>query len=309
MLYQKCRPNKFCDIVGNKQVVKGLEQVVKSKKRPHTYMFVGQTGCGKTTLARILAKEFGCDGISLTEINSANFNGIKTAREIADSINIAPMFGDAKCYICDESHELTSAAQQALLKVIEDCPEYVYFIFCTTDPNKIISTIRNRCAIYKVTPLRPSEMKVLLENTCKSEKIKWGGDEDVIQAITKASKGCPRQGLMLLEQIQDIEDPKEILEFISSAETGSKEVIELIREIVSGRANRWRRCVDLYTKVSADPETIRLSVLGYLRKMLLNANSLEEAGQIVEMIHIFKHPTYSGGGAILLGQIFESSLI
>jgi DNA polymerase-3 subunit gamma/tau len=309
MLYQKTRPSDFSQIIGNKQVVESLKKIVsmKPEKRPHAFMLHGQTGCGKTTLARILAKEFGCEGISLTEINSANANGIQTIREVADSATLAPMFGEAKCYILDESQEITERAQQALLKVIEDCPKFVYFIFCTTDPSQLILTIRNRCAKYQVVSLRPSELRELVLRTAKQENIKL--TEDIADAISKASNGCPRQALMLLEQIQEIENPQDVLEYLSQAETMKKEVIDLCKEIISVRPQRWANCVKIYQGVDTDSESIRLSILGYVKKVLLGTTNLEEAGRMAEIISVFEKNTYSGGAASLVKMLFEACLI
>lgn len=309
MLYQEVRPSTFKDVFGNRAVVDSLVKIVSEKpsKRPHAFLFHGPTGCGKTTLARILAKEFGCDGISLAEMNAANTRGIDTVRDIADSAQSAPMFGDAKCYLIDESHQLTAAAQQALLKVIEDCPPHVYFMFCTTDPSKIIPTIKNRCAKYQVTPLRPSELRKLILTVAEDQKIDVS--DDAVQALAKAAEGCPRQAIMLLEQIQDIENPEDVLEFISAAETASKEVIELVREVVSKRSNRWEAIVKMFPNVNADPETIRLAILGYLKKMLLGSKDVLEAGRCAELIAVFEKPTYSGGVAALLRMVFESTLV
>ena len=217
------------------------------------------------------------------------------------------MFGEAKCYIFDESQEITSRAQEALLKVIEDCPKFVYFIFCTTDPSQLIPTIRNRCAKYQVVSLRPSEIRELVLRVAKQENIKV--TENIAEAIAKVSQGCPRQALMLLEQIQEIDNPEEVIEYLSTAETAKKEVIELCREIISLRPNRWTTCAKIYQSIDVDAESIRLSVLGYVKKVLLGATKFEEAGRMAELISVFEKPTYGGGAASLVRMIFQACLI
>lgn len=310
MLYQKYRPQKFDDIVGNKEIVASLKKVVSEKpsKQPHVFMLFGSTGCGKTTIARILAKELGCEEMSITEINSANTRGIDTVRDITESAALSPMFGKAKCYIVDESQQLTTPAQQAFLKVIEDVPPHTYFMFCTTDPSKIIPTVKNRCAKYQVSALRGSEMKELLFRVAGQEKIQLS--DEVVSALVKAANGCPREGLTLLEQIQSIDNPVDAITYLSTAETVKKEVVELCRELISKRSGRWLNCVKLFKALDVDAETVRLSILGYLKNVILNApDDLDSAGRMVEIITIFGKPTYSGGEAILVSQLFQACLI
>ena len=311
MLYQNVRPSCFSEIVGHKSIVELLKKAVAQPvdKRPHAFLLIGNTGCGKTTFARILAKELGCDqsNLGVVEINSANATGVDSMRDVAESAQVAPMFGDAKAYIIDESQKMTSAAQECLLKVLEDCPKHVYFIFCTTDPQKLVAPLKNRCAKFILSSLRPSEIREVLSNACVKEKLTV--TEDTIKAIAQVADGCPREALTLLEQVAGIENPAEVLQFLLSAETGSKEVIELCRELISKRANRWETCVRIYQKVDADPETIRLSVLGYLRKVLLGEKSLSECGRLAELIEVFSPSTYSGGSAQLVARIFSACLV
>ena len=309
MLYQEVRPKTLDQIVGNRAVVEGLKKMLAEKptKRPHTFLLFGPSGCGKTTIARILAHEFGCDAMSITDMNAANLRGIDSVREVANGALSSPLFGNAKCYIIDESQQLTNAAQQAFLKVIEDCPQYVYFIFCTTDPSKIIDTIKNRCAKYQVMNLRPSEVETLVRQVLAKEKLTFS--DEVITGIVTASSGCPRQAVMLIEQIKGIENPVEVLEYLATSEIGAKSVIDLCRELVTKSIKRWENCVKLYAKIDSDEESIRLAALGYFKKVMLSAKTLEDAGRMAELISIFEKPTYSGGAATLVRMIFQACLV
>jgi len=314
MLYQAIRPKTFKEIVGNKAVVTGLQKVVasKPKKRPHTYLFHGPTGCGKTTFARVFARELGCEDMGLIELNAANTRGIDSIREVCDSALTGALFGSCKCYIFDESHQLTKAAQEALLKIIEDCPPHVYFMFCTTDPDKIIKTIKNRCAKYGVKSLRPSEMRDLLTTIADIEKMPDVIDDEVINLIAKVAEGCPREAIMILEQVRDYDTVAEIeeaVEVFAVAESTKKEVLELCKAITGTSSNRWRKCLDIYKALQADPETVRLSLLGYLKSIMLNSKSLDTAARAAEMIIIFEKNTYSGGQASIVRMIFEATLV
>ena len=309
MLYQKVRPTVLDEVVGNKEVVASLKKLLSSKPadRPHAFLLHGPSGCGKTTIARILAKAIGCGDIDTIELNASNTRGLDTIRDVASAASVAPMFGNAKCYILDESHQLTDAAQQALLKVVEDCPTHLYFMFCTTNPDKLILTLRNRCAKYSVKNLRPSEMKELLTKVNAKEKLELS--EDIIDAISKVCGGCPREALMLLEQVKGIADPQEALTYLATAESTKKEVLELCRELLSKRVNRWETAMKIYAKLDADVETVRLSLLGYFKKVLMSTTDLEEAARMCELISVFEKNSYSGGEATLIRMIFEATLV
>jgi len=303
-LFNDVRPLVFDDIIGNKAVVKALKHFTQEheSKRPHTFMFEGPSGCGKTTLARILAIGFGCDGIDLQELNAANTRGIDTIRDIVENAYLQPISGGSRVYILDESHQFTTAAQQALLKVIEDVPSHSYFIFCTTNPEKIIPTIKNRCSVFKVESLNEKNMGKLLDATLK----KLGKDipDKVYWRIIDFVGGCPRKALTSLESALTVDDEKEQMS-----------LVEVTVEDIDARAlcralldhERWQTVAAIYKKVKLkqpEPETIRLGVLGYMRSVLLSGNKNETASKIIS---IFEENTYSGGTAMLVRMLYDCS--
>lgn len=309
MLYQMVRPEVFDGFLGNDGIVESLKQFVSvdSKSRPHAYLFVGDSGCGKTTLARIYAKALGCDGVDLVELNAANTRGIDTVRDIVNSCSFAPLMSSCKVYVFDECHQLTDAAQEALLKVIEDTPDKAYFIFCTTDPNGLIKTIRNRCATYEVQRLRPPDMKILL--TAINEGMGYNLSEEVIKKIVSHSDGCSREALVTLEKVATVPAEK-IDEVISSISESEKDVIELCRELISKRDTRWRKCIDIYSKLkTSDSEAVRRQVLGYLKECLIKEQVVTDAFRFVSMIEAFQGSTFYGGAPILLSQIFNACMV
>jgi len=301
MLCQDLRPQNLEEIVGNEAVVKALKAYLSSDVRAHTLLFQGPSGCGKTTLARILARELGCKGTDLIEYNAANMRGIDTARDIASKVAIGPGWGDSTVWILDESHQLTSAAQEALLKVIEDCPSHCYFFLCTTRPEKIVKTIRTRCTVYQVETLRPADVRKLLNQVLSLLDIEV--DEEVLKAIVKSSQGTPRTAVTQLEQILFLE-PKEAFAVLAAGPEAERDVLELCRE-VAGTA-KWNVVKGVYSKLKdPDPENVRRAVLGYLKSCLLNTENPTEAKLFAELISILSPACYDGGEAQLLSQLFR----
>ncbi len=213
--YLKYRP-KTIDELDISSVRDSLSKIVTSGEIPHAFLFAGPKGTGKTSTARILAKIINCESkkqpcnqckqcksinngtnIDVIEMDAASNRGIDDIRALRDIIKLAPANAKAKIYIIDEAHMLTTEASNALLKTLEEPPEHVYFIMATTNPEKLIETIKSRTTLIQFTKATIDETKRSLQRIIKSEKIKI--DEKTVEKIVKMSKGSLRDAVKLLE--------------------------------------------------------------------------------------------------------------
>jgi DNA polymerase-3 subunit gamma/tau len=302
-LYRQVRPTKFNEFLGNEATVKALKSIVKKPPddRPHAYLFSGPSGCGKTTLARILAKEFGCSDIDLNEMDVANTRGIDTIREVIGNASLSPMGGSCRVYIFDEAHQLSKDAMNGLLKLLEDFPKNSYFMLCSTDPQKIIKTIHTRCSQFSVELLTEDEIAILLESTLANISQDVASDA-VFDALVKASEGSPRRALTLLENILQVETQEDQLNLITAANIEG-DVIELSRAIMKGAD--WNELAEIYKSIpNKDAEVIRRIILGYMKSVLLSGGrNADIASQVIE---IFEKSTYDSGEASLVLMLYKS---
>lgn len=199
-LYRKYRPQKFSDVVGQKQAVELLTNAIKQQKISHAYLFCGGRGTGKTTVARIVAREIGCNEEDIIEIDAASNRGIDEIRELREAVRTAPFSSPYKVYIIDEAHMLTKEAANALLKTLEEPPSHVVFILATTDPEKLPPTIVSRC--QKVVFQSP-DIDTLSERLMHVAQLEGGAKltKESAKKIASHGKGSYRDALGILEQI------------------------------------------------------------------------------------------------------------
>jgi DNA polymerase III subunit gamma/tau len=296
-LYQKHRPKTFDEVKGNRDVVASLKAMLKDKETmPHSFLFYGGTGTGKTTLARIIANELGCTENNIIEIDTAQFRGIDTIRDLRKNAQYTPLGGGDRVYIIDECHAITGAASDAFLKLLEDTPKHVFFILCTTDPDKLSKTIKGRCSQFQTSVLSNKLMGELLFEVAEKEGVTI--DDELIKVITESSQGHPRNALTILEQVLQVPE-KRRLKAAKIASEGKSESIALCRALMYKKG--WREiAVILKGLKTQDPESIRRVVLGYATSVLLNKDN-EMAYYILEC---FEEPTYNIGfpGIVLACQ-------
>lgn len=269
-LYRKYRPESLDDMVGNQATIKSLEKELENGS--HVFLMTGPAGCGKTTLARIMAKKVNAGPLSIHEVNSAENRGIDTAREIMEQMRFNPSDGDAIVWILDEMHMITSAGQNALLKALEDTPSHCYFFLCTTNPEKLITPLKTRCSIINVVPLKDEEMIYLLKRTARAEKIKIGSE--VYERICEIAQGGSRKGLKLLAKVLYLDSDEERLEVLKNdSDSENQEVRELCKALISGKAN-WSVLARLLKSIDlSDSEKVRQAVMGYMGAVLLNGKA------------------------------------
>jgi len=287
MLYQKHRPKTFEQVIGNKSLITTLKNTCKdTSKIPHAILLVGGTGCGKTTLARIIASMLECNANNLIEIDTAVFNGIDTVRDINKSSQFTPLGGGNRVFIIDEVHRMTADAQNAFLKILEDTPPHIYFILCTTNENSLIPTVRGRCSRYQVSLLSDNEMSVLLTSVCKKEKQTI--ETEVLDSIIKSAQGHPRNALTILEQVLATPEDKR-LKVAERAQELEVEAIELCRALLARK--QWGTISKILKSLKGqdDAESIRRMVLGYMSSVLLN----KEDDQCALVLECFREPFYN----------------
>jgi DNA polymerase-3 subunit gamma/tau len=221
-LYRKYRPSVFADVIGQEHVTTPLSNALQSGKIHHAYLFSGPRGCGKTSSARIMARSLNCEkgptptpcgacqsctdlvangpgSLDVIELDAATHGLVDDARDLRDKAFFAPVQSRYKIYIIDEAHQLGPGAANALLKVVEEPPAHVLFIFATTEPDKLISTIRSRTHHYPFRLVPPATLGAHLEKICDAEGIKVA--KGVIPLVVRASGGSVRDALSVLGQL------------------------------------------------------------------------------------------------------------
>lgn len=232
-LATKYRPKSFEEVVSQDIIVKILEEQVKSGTFKRVYLFCGPAGCGKTTLARIMAKELN-NGLSLPiEIDAASNNGVENVRNIIEESYKKPIVGNYKVYILDEVHMLSNGAWNALLKLLEEPPKTVVFILCTTDPQKIPNTILSRVQRFDFSRIPYNLILERLKDISEKEGIQTSNE--VLEYISKLSRGGLRTAISMLDKVSYMSDPSNV-ELVSSAlnYVSYEDLVELAHSLING---------------------------------------------------------------------------
>jgi DNA polymerase III gamma/tau subunit len=299
-LYKKYRPKKLWQIVGQTESVKTLANFLKRKNLPHSLLLSGPSGCGKTTIARILKKELKCSGNDFNELNMADLRGIDEIRAIRNRIYQTPMSGECRIWLIDEAHKLTNDAQNAFLKMLEDTPRHVYFFLATTEPHKLIKTIRTRCTEIQVSELSEKELKIVVSRVVGDEKKTI--DDSIIEKIVEKSEGSARKALVILEKVLTLDNEKDQNSLLDKI-TLDQEVKNLARVLINPRVTWQETSSILKTLTENEAETIRRGVLGYSKAVLLSGGKLANRAYLI--IDCFRDPLYDSGFPGLVAYCYE----
>lgn len=204
VLYRKYRPGKWSEVVGQDHIVEPLKNSVASGAIAHAYLFCGPRGTGKTSIARILAKELGTTDKDLYEIDAASNRGIDEIRMLRDAVSTLPFDSEYKVYIIDEVHMLTKEAFNALLKTLEEPPKHVIFILATTDDHKVPDTVVSRCQKYQFKAPSVAELAKTVIKVGKKEAIEI--DKDAANLIAMLGDGSFRDTLGVLQKVLSVGD-------------------------------------------------------------------------------------------------------
>lgn len=292
-LYLKYRPKDLESVYGNEDIVSALSGMLQEpEKCPHSLMFHGPTGCGKTTIGRIVAERLGCKGSDLREMDTADFRGIDTIREVRKQSQYKPLEGRVRVWILDECHKLTNEAQNALLKILEDTPRHVYFILCTTEPQKLLPTIKGRCAQFQVKQLNDRQMMKLLRDVVKAEDENLA--KPVYEQIIQDALGHPRNALQILDKVLRTEADKRLESAKQAAEEYSQS-IELCRALLKGAGAGWAGVRNILNGLKdQEAESIRRHVLGYCQAVLLKSENDNAAAVMEEFLEPFYNTGFAG---------------
>jgi DNA polymerase-3 subunit gamma/tau len=300
--YKKYRPKLIKEVVGQQDACHILKGLIDKNKVPRAILFTGPSGCGKTTLARILKDKLGCTDNNFIEQNAADFNGIEMVRDIRRTMRFSNVGGTCRIWLIDEAHELTKGAQNAFLKILEDTPKHVYFFLATTDPAKLLATIKTRCTEIKCSAIADKALDSLVRRVAESEDIEL--TDETVDKLVSAAESSARKALVLLHQISEIEDEDSKLTAIAQSSSGA-DAIELAR-LLCRKGIKWPEVAKLIKKINPtneDAESIRRLILSYYNNVLLGGGVLSPRAFLI--IDSFRDNFYDCGKVGLTHACYE----
>jgi len=285
-LHTKYRPATFDEFYGNDETVETLKIRLAGQDRPQALLFTGPAGCGKTTLARIVASVLEVHPGNIEEYNTANTRGIDTIRNLDVESRLAPMSGGRfKFYLLDECHKLTNEAQNALLKLLEEPPKSAFFTLCTTNPEKLLDTFDQRCQRYKVGKLSLHLIRRLLLEVCEKEGIP-DYPPQVLTKISEVADGSPRRALMYLDKVIELIDETTAMSVLYRDTVDEEGILELCQTLLLNQEGKWEQVRNILLKMpeaAEEPEKVRYSILKYMSKVALGS----DAPRVIQMIGLF----------------------
>lgn len=297
-LYRAYRPRKLSDVIGQSDACNILRSHLENESVPQAILFSGPSGSGKTTLARIMCRELKCGKFDFTEQNCANVRGIDDIRVIKDRVGYMPVAGKCRIVLLDECAELSKPAMSALLKMLEDPPDHAYYFLATTDPGKLLPTIRTRCTQIITKPLTQKQLKEVITTTCSRAKVP-APSEDVMDRVVECSDGSARTAVKLWDQVRNLQTEEAQLDGIQNSEARNSG-FAIAQAIIQKK--RWIDIAALIKTVDDEPETIRRIIIGYASTMMLNGRDLERC---LAIITILGRNFYDTGKAGLVAGVYE----
>jgi len=296
-LFKKHRPKTLRAMVGAENTVAALKNMLERGTLPHTLLFHGPSGCGKTTLARILKGRLECHDLDFQELNCSDVRGVDSVREISRLMHLSPTGGKVRIWLLDEVHQWTKDSQHAALKMLEDTPNHVYFLLCTTDPKKLLPTILTRCCEMPVRDLTHQELTALVKRVCNREQVTL--EEDTLEEIVSSAQGSARTALVLLDKTLNLEEGDRVAA-VQQHLAEENEAIDLCRALMDKKKD-WRKVTKVLRNLKADPEKTRWAVMGYAKAILLKTKSV----QAYTVLCAFENHFYDSKANGLVRACFE----
>jgi len=305
----KYRPNRFSEYIGNSSIVENL--LSSYPNWPSTFLISGPSGIGKTTLARLIAGQLECNQINLREVDAGQDRGIDKIRQLIGSTYNRPLIGKTKVFILDECQGLTKEAQEALLKITEEPPKNTYFIFCSTDPQKIIKPLKARCQQGNINliPLSTKELGQVIKNVADKEDIKLEGEvKEIAKLCIFNADGIPREAVMLFNKFHKYESAELVSKELKNIETHiPEEIWDLVKLLDNQKFSEFLKKFSEMKRGSY--ESFRITFGNIFKKKLLqsliqdNEKSVLHYRKILEM---FSAPVDNNLGDIELIHRFST---